>query len=346
VSLSRRSRDTTQSRGRLDGYRLPCSVALVVLLLSSGLLRGATEAAERAHPILIGALSESWGPTPQEVGLRDGLQELGYREHEQFVIGSRFTQGDPAALPAAARELVQYGAHLIFVTGENPAKAAQQTTTQLPIVFAGQVHDPVGLGLIASFARPGRNITGVTDLYLELGSKRLEVFWELIPGLKHVLFPYDATNAQAVVAAKVYRDAARRLGIELVERAVRNQEEAQKTLAHIQQGEVEGLLAPWCCAANLPGLVLEATAQQGLPTMFDTAFWVERGGLASYGSDYYALGRQAARLVDKILKGAHPAEIPVEVHSKIEFVINLKTAQALGLTIAPEMLFRADRLVR
>jgi putative ABC transport system substrate-binding protein len=317
-----------------------------VLLLSSGLLRGETAAAERARPILIGALTESWGPTPQEVGLRDGLQELGYREHEQFIIGSRFTQGDTAALPAAARELVQYGAHLIFAAGESAAKAAQQTTTQLPIVFAGQVHDPVGLGLIESFARPGHNITGVTDLYLELGAKRLEVFRELIPGLQHVLFPYDATNAQAIVAAQVYRDAAPRLGIALVERAVRNQEEAQTTLAQIRPGEVEGLLAPWCCAANLPGLVLEATAHQGLPTMFDTAFWVERGGLASSGSDYYALGRQAARLVDKILKGAQPAEIPVEVHTTIEFVLNLKTAHALGLTIAPAMVFRADRLVR
>src|SRR5712692_9912661 len=117
VILSRRSGDTAQPRGRLGGYRWPWSVVLVVLLLSSGLLRGETEAAERPRPLLIGALTESWGPTPQEVGLRDGLQELGYREHEQFVIGSRFTQGDTAALPPAARELVQYGAHLLFAVG-------------------------------------------------------------------------------------------------------------------------------------------------------------------------------------------------------------------------------------
>src|SRR5712692_9175701 len=199
-------------------------VALVALLVSSGLVTGDIDAEERAQPIKIGVLTSSWGPTPDIVGLRDGLLELGYRENEQFVIGVRFTQGDLTALPAAARELVQYGVDIIFASEESPAKAAQRATTRIPIVFS-VVGDPVRLDLIQSFARPGGNITGVTDLRLELGPKRLEVFHEIIPGLKQVLYLYDAANADAVAAAKVYRDAAHRLGIALLEQAVRTAEE-------------------------------------------------------------------------------------------------------------------------
>src|SRR5262249_23708331 len=152
----------------------------------------------------------------------------------------------------------------------------------------------------------------------ELGPKRLEIFREIIPGLQRVLFPYHATDIYAAAEARELRTAAHRLGIVLVERAVHTQEEAQATLAAVQLGEVDGSLAPRCCALNIPGFVLETTAQRGLPTMFEGAFWVERGALASYGQDFYASGRMAARLVDKIFKGANPAEIPVEVNSQIE----------------------------
>src|SRR5712692_4849695 len=156
-------------RGRWQWY-----VALVALLVNSKILTGSVDAEDRAQPIKIGVLTASWGPTPQVVGLRDGLLELGYRENEQFVLGVRFTQGDLTALPAAARELVQYGVGIIFASEEDPAQAAQMATTHIPIVFASG-SDPVGLGLIQSFARPGGNITGVTGLYLELSPKRLEV---------------------------------------------------------------------------------------------------------------------------------------------------------------------------
>ena len=235
---------------------------------------------------------------------------------------------------------------LLFVTDDDAAKAAQQATTSLPIIFAGVGGNPVEMGLTQSFAQPGGNITGVTNLALELGPKRLQVFQELLPGLKRVLFPYDATDAYSVEEARVYRDTARRLGIALVEHPVRTQEEAQAVLAPVRQGEGDGLLAPRSLSLNIPGFILEATAQRALPTMFHNAFWVERGALASYGADLYASGRQAARLVDKILTGTKPAEIPVEGNTKIELVINLNVAKALGLTIAPAALFQADRLIR
>jgi putative ABC transport system substrate-binding protein len=322
-------------------------MACSVLLVSSVLLGGTAHAAEPTRPFRIGALTESWGPTPAIVGLRDGLLALGYREHEQFVLGVRFTQGDLTALPTAARELVQLGVDLLFASDVPAAKAAQRATTQLPIVFCGLGGNPVEMGLIASFARPGGNITGVVNLEVDLGSKRLEMFRELVPGLHRILFPYDPTEASSVAAVRGYREAARRLGLVLVEQTVRTLAEAQATLAQVRKDEVDGILQPPHIAWNIPGFIVATARQQGIPTMFDDVFWAEQGGgLASYGPDTYASGQQAARLVDKILKGTKPAQLPVETNAKIEFVINLKVAKALGLTIAPVVLYQADRLVR
>jgi putative ABC transport system substrate-binding protein len=307
-------------------------ITLVVLIVSGGHLMGEASAAERASPFRIGALTESWGPTPGFVGLRDGLLALGYREHEQFDIGVRFTQGDISALSAAARQLVQYGVDLIFAADDASAKAAQRTTTQIPIVFTG-VSNPVELGLVESFARPGGNITGVADLRRELNAKRLELFQQLIPGLQRVLLLYDANDVFAKAAAGIYRHAARQLDMVLVEKPVHTEAEARAALAEVRPGDVQGIMQPLTLSLNIPGLLLEVTTQRGIPTMFDAEFYVERGGLASYGPDFYESGRQAARLVDKILKGEAPADIPVEVNNGIKFTINLKTMKALGLTI-------------
>ena len=322
-------------------------MSCMVLLVSSVLRGGPAHAAERTRPIRIGALTESWGPSQSIVGLRAGLLALGYREHEQFVLGVRFTQGDLAALPAAARDLVQYEVDLIFASDIPAAKAAQMATTRIPIVFAGLGGNPVELGLIQSFARPGGNMTGVVNLDVDLGPKRLEVFRALIPGLHRVLFLYDPTDASNVAAARGYREAAHTLGLVLVEQPVQTQAEAQAILAQVRKDAVDGILQPPHMAWNIPGFILETARQQGIPAMFTGAFFVEQsGGLASYGPDPYASGRQAARLVDKILQGTKPEELPVETNAKIEFVINLKAAQALGLTIDPVVLYQADRLVR
>lgn len=318
---------------------------LLLFLASSGLISGSADAAEQNRPIRIGALTDSWGPTPGIVGLRDGLQELGYRENEQFVIGVRFTQGDVRVLPAAARELVQQGVDILFTSNPSSAKAAQRATSKIPIVFAN-AGDPVGLGLIRSFSQPGGNITGVTDLDLELGPKRLEFLHEIIADLKRVLFLHDPTEAFSVAEAKGYRQAAQRIGIVLVEKAVRTEEDARSTIARLRKGEAQGIVAPRSLSLNIPGFILDATSQKVMPTMFPDIWYVENGGLVSYSPDFHQSGRKAARLVDKILKGANPGGIPVEVNTKIELVINVKVAKALGLEIPPEVLFRADRLVR
>jgi putative ABC transport system substrate-binding protein len=324
-------------------YRL-LLVTVLTLVVSSMYPLSRAHADDRNRPVRIGALTESWGPTPQVVGLRDGLTALGYQEDRDYFLGIRFTQGNRAALPTAARELVELGVDLIFAD-TNSAKAAQLATSQIPIVFANE-DDPIGEGLVQSFARPGGNITGVADLTLELGPKRLQLFQEMLPGLRRVLFPYDASSAYSLKEAETYRRAARQLGMELVEKPVHTPEEARDVLSRLQPGEVDGVLPPICCALNIPGFVLDLMPAKRIPAMFESAFWPERGAFASYGQDYYESGRQAARLVDKILKGQQPGEIPVEVNSKLEFVINLKTAKAMGLTIAPEVLFQADRIIR
>jgi ABC-type uncharacterized transport system substrate-binding protein len=319
-------------------------LALAAILATVGVSSRAI-GAPPARPVKIGALTEAWGPTPAIIGLRDGLQELGYRENEDFVIGVRFTQGNPAELAEAARELVRHGVD-ILVTGEggNTAKAAQAATTRIPIVFIGG-SDPVALGLVQSLARPGSNITGTADLDIELAPKRMEIFRELVPTLKRVLLPYDATNPYVVAHLPASRDAARRLGLTLVERPVRTEEEARSTIAGTRDGEVDGILAPRFLSLNIPGFSFELAQKRRLPAMFQGVFFVERGGLAAYAATDRQLGLQAARLVDKIIKGAKPADLPVEQPRQFELVINMKTARALGLTIPPSVLLRADRLI-
>jgi putative ABC transport system substrate-binding protein len=298
-----------------------------------------------ADTVKIGALTEGWGPTPAMAALREGLNALGYREGQQFVIGVRFTQGDLKSLPEAARDLVRSGSTIIFASGPNAAKAAQAATTTVPIVFAEDISDPVKLGLVRSYAYPGGNVTGITDLAQELGPKRLEIFKELLPGLKRVIFPYDPTEEPAVEALRISRDAARRLGITLIERPVRTDEEARATFAALRNSGGDGIVLFGTLSLNIPGLILEMTPQHRLPSMFNAAFWAERGALASYGADYHESGRLAARLVDKIIRGEIPATIPVESNPRIELVINLKVARALGVSLAPTALRHATRLI-
>jgi putative ABC transport system substrate-binding protein len=332
---------------RLRGSRLRLGVLVMVFALVSAAL-GVSEASgeQRGGPVLIGALSESWGPTPAIVGLREGLVALGYRENEHFMIGIRFTQGNPAELRTAARQLVERGAGILVTGGggATEAKAAQLATDKVPIVFMTG-SDPVGLGLVQSLARPGGNITGVADLDVELAPKRLEIFRELVPNLRRVLFLYDATDPHAVSQLDSHRGAARSLGVTLVERPVRTQDEAVAVLDRVRKGDVDGIVSPRFLSLNIPGFIIETGARRAIPTMLHNSFLVEQGGLASYAANLYEVGRQASRLVDKIIKGAKPADIPVEQATRFELVINRKTASALGLTIPPSILLRADRLI-
>jgi ABC-type uncharacterized transport system substrate-binding protein len=320
------------------------ALGIVLALLGSG---GDPVAAQRpARLVQIGALTESWGPTPAIIGLRDGLVALGYREDKDFTIGIRFTQGESGELLTAARELVRRGADIIVTTeGGNTAKAAQLATDRIPIVFIGG-GDPVQLGLVKSLARPGGNLTGIASLDVELAPKRLEIFRELVSGLKRVLLVYDATNKGAGEQIEPYRAAARSLGLTLVERPVRSQDEAGAIISGLRKGDVDGIFAPRVLSLNIPGFIVATAVTSTIPTMFQARFFAEQGGLASYGATDSELGRQAARLVDRIVKGTKPADLPVEQPTKFELVINLKTARSLGLTIPRPLLQRADQLIQ
>ena len=273
--------------------------------MSGGLLLGgAGPAQKRAQPFRIGALTSSWGPTPAIVALRDGLLALGYREGEQFEHRCPFyaRKSGRTACRGARAGPVWGGPHLRWCRG-GQQRRHRWATSQIPIVFA-EVGDPLGSGLIQSFARPGGNITGVADLRHELGPKRLEVFKEYSsraysgscsPTMRPMPLPWPR--------CQVYRDAAHRLGIELVEKAVHTEEEAQATLAAVRKGEVDGrILSPDSTALNIgwfrPGGHRPASHPEYVR---GPRSWAEQGGLASYGPDLYDSGRQAVRLVDKIL---------------------------------------------
>jgi ABC-type uncharacterized transport system substrate-binding protein len=327
----------------LPGFRrLMLGFALAFLGLSGDLAL----AQRPARLIQIGALTESWGPTPAIIGLRDGLVALGYREDKDFTIGIRFTQGESGELLTAAQELVRRGADIIVTTeGGNTAQAAKRATNRIPIVFIGG-GDPVQLGLVQSLARPGGNLTGIASLDIELAPKRLEIFRELVSGLRRVLVVYDATNKSAGEQIEPCRAAARSLGLTLVERPVRSQEEAGAIISGLRKGDVDGIFAPRVLSLNIPGFIVATAVTSTIPTMFQARFFAEQGGLASYGATDAELGRQAARLVDRILKGTKPADLPVEQPTKFELVINLKTARSLGLTIPQPLLQRADHLIQ
>lgn len=315
-------------------------------VLVAGLVGEAAAAQQPPRLFKIGALTESWGPSAAIVGLRDGLQALGFRENEHFVIGVRFTEGNLSELPDGARSLVQRGSDIIVTGGgDNAAKAARLATTEIPVVFMG-ASDPVAAGLVKSFARPGGNVTGIADLGVELAAKRLEIFHELVPGLKRILFAYDATDAYAVTGLGAHREAARRLGLTLVEKPVRSQDEAQAVIGAARKADVDGLFSPSRLSLNIPGFLLDTAPKRSIPAMFHDPFFVERGGLASYSASNYQVGRQAARLVAKIMKGTKPADIPVEQPTEFELVVNLKTAKALGITVPPSVLVRANRVIQ
>jgi putative ABC transport system substrate-binding protein len=316
-------------------------VLSLVILAASPWTTGVV--AQRA-PVRIGAVSESWGPTPALVGLKDGLVELGYREHEDFVIGVRFTRGDFAAVPTVMRQFLQQGVDVLVLGSTTALAAATESAPKTPIIFIGSM-DPVALGAVRSYAKPGGNLTGVTTEDLELSPKRLELLRALVPGLRRVLFAYDAGNTASTLELQAYRQASRVLGIEVVERPVRSQDEAQRTFASLRKGDVQAILAPLAVTLNIPAFVVESASRLRLPTMFNDHFYVERGGLASYGPSLHESGRQAARLLDKVIRGSRPGDIPIEANNRVEFVVSARVARAINLAIPRDLLPRVDRVL-
>lgn len=302
-----------------------------------------SEAQQARRPYRIGILHEGYLPNiPQVEGLRAGLKAMGLEESRDVTFDIHFTRGNPEATPAAAAALAKAGVELIFAALEEATLAAKAVTQTIPIVFV-TVGDPVAAGIVNSVAHPGGNITGVSGLYTELVPKRLEILKAIVPGLRRVWAVYHADDRSSIAAVRKAEEVAPLLKLELLARPVRTPEELVTTLKGLRSGD--GVLPPPALAMNIPGLILDLERGSRVPAVFFNTFWVQAGALVSYGSDLYAEGVQAARLVAKILRGARPRDLPVEGVNRIELAINLKAAKNLGITIPREILARADRVI-
>lgn len=292
----------------------------------------------------IGVLNEAWAANhPAVEGLKEGLRERGFVEGRDVAYEIRFTRGEPGATGAAAEELVKAGVDLIFTSNEPATLAAKKATQRIPIVFT-LVGDPVAAGMVASLAHPGANVTGISSRATELAPKRLEVLRTLDPGLHRVWFVYHSADVTDTAVVTRVREAARRLQLELMVRAVNDSAELDQVRKEIKPGDA--LLSPAVDTLDIPATILEAARASRVPSVFPAALWVEHGALVSYGPDFRAQGVQAARLIAKVLRGARPQDLPVEGADRIDLAVNLNTARQLGLTVPPKILFRANVIQR
>jgi len=279
-------------------------------------------------------------------GLRVGLRQLGLEEGKQFVLEIRDTKADLKAAEAAARNLEQEKVNLIYATRTSVTIAAKRATGDIPIVFCAGT-DPVTLGLVESFAKPGGRLTGVYDPSTDLTAKRMEILKEMVPKLRRIVTFYEPRNPVAIESSKLAREEARRLRVEFIERPVASVEELQAGVRALKAGEVDAffqLADPM--VLGQAQLIIDTARRIKLPTMLVDQSLVGKGGLVSYGVSYHELGRLSAKYVQRILAGVKPKDIPVQGVDKIDLVINLKTAKQFGLTISPNVLARADKVIR
>ena len=277
---------------------------------------------------------------------RQGLRELGYVEGHSIVIEYRYGEGKTARYPALVTELVQLKVEVIVVGGATATRAAKKVTTLIPLVMAN-VSNPVALGLVASLARPGGNITGVTNLAPELGEKRLELLKQIVPQLSRVAVLGDPSSPSHAPGWRETESAARLLGVQVQSLEVRAPNpDFAGAFSAITRYRADALLtlSQPLIRVNRERIV-DFTAKRRMPAIFHTRAFVEAGGLMSYAANAIELYRRAATHVDKILKGAKPADLPVEQPTKFDFVINLKTAKALGITFPPSILLRATDVI-
>ena len=320
-----------------------CSLFTVFLLTVS--LAQAQQTAKIPRIGSLGGASPSANANGNEA-LRQGLRELGYVEGKNIIIEWRSAEGKLDRLPALADELVRLKADVIVTSGGQATRAAKEATKTIPIVMA-QVSDPVGSGFVASLARPGGNITGLSTLAPELSGKRLELLKETVPKLSRVAVLGTSTSIGNVPQLREVDLAAGALKVKRQFLDILDPKDIETAFRAANKGRAEGVLV---LAASVfvsrRTQVLDLAQKSRLPAIYYSPEFVEAGGLMSYGVNNTDLNRRAATYVDKILKGAKPADLPVEQPIKFEFVINLKAAKAIGLTIPPELLARATRIIR
>jgi putative tryptophan/tyrosine transport system substrate-binding protein len=277
---------------------------------------------------------------------RQGLRELGYIEGKSVVIEYRWAEGKLDRLPALVAELVRLKVDVIVSAGPLPTRAAKEATVTIPIVMTTDT-DPVGNGFVASLARPGGNITGLSSLAPEISGKQLELLKEVVPKLSHVALLGNSTEPGNAQLLKETELAAGALAVQLQYLDVRNPKDIETAFRAASKGRADAVLVltSQVFTSHRKQLV-ELAVKNRLPVTYFRREFVEDGGLMSYAVNQLDLDRRAASYVDKILKGAKPSDLPVEQPMKFEFIINLKTAKEIGLTIPPNVLARADKVIR
>jgi putative ABC transport system substrate-binding protein len=276
---------------------------------------------------------------------RQGLRELGYVEGQNIAIEPRWTEGKDDRLPALAADLVRSKVDVIVAETGAATRAAQEATRTIPIVMS-LVNDPVGSGLVASLARPGGNVTGLTIMSPDLVGKQLELLKAVVPKVSRVAILRHPDNPASAAQLREAEGAAQALGVRLQTLEARSPQEIDGAFAAMTRERAGSLLIiPDTLFWSQRRQIVELAVKRRLPSMRIGEAYAEAGGLMSYGPSYLDLERRAATFVDRILKGANPADLPVAQPTKFELVINLKTAKAIGLTIPQPLLQRADRII-
>jgi len=322
------------------------SLGLIALLILTFVCVPLGSEAQRVAKVhRIGWLSHSPGANLE--AFRRGLREFGYAEGENVSIESRYAEGREERLPDLAAQLVRLPVDVIVIAAGNPGvHAAKNATSAIPIVMGQSGVDPVEAGLVASLARPGGNVTGLTAISADLSGKRLELLKEAVPTLSRVAVLWNATNPDKARELRETQSAALALGVSLQSLEVRGPDDFERAFDAATQGRAEALITLHDVLTNSQrARIVHFAAQNQLPTMYEFREWADAGGLMAYGPNVRDMFRRAATYVDKILKGAKPADLPVERPIRFELVINLTTARALGLTLPPLLLFQADEVV-
>lgn len=352
----RATNGSVQGKGRQTGSRdvvttvWLCTLWSIVTLVC-GLLCAPLTAAEAQQPKKvprIGYLSgiDAATHSTRVEPFRQALRELGYIEGQNIAIEYRYAEGELDRLPDLAAELVQLKVDIILASAPPPTRAAKGATATIPIVMAFS-DDPVGSGFVASLARPGGNITGLSTFAPEISGKELGLLKEIIPGLSRMAVLGTSTVPQYVQVVKEIERAAKALGVKVQYLDVLNAKDIETAFRGARKGRAQAILvlgSPVLYSHRTQ--IVDLAAKSRLPATYSRPEYVEVGGLMTYGVNMTDVFRRAAIYVDKILKGAKPADLPVEQPTKFELVINLKTAEALGLTIPPTLLFQTDKVIR
>ena len=319
-------------------------IALGTLLLPLSIL---AEAQQPTKIPRIGFVTGGSTRGPQVEAFRQELRDIGYVEGKTILVEYRDLEGKPERSSELVAELVRLNVDVIVVSPITAIRAAKEATKTIPIVMV-TLQDPVATGLIDSLARPGGNITGITRLTRELSGKRLELLTEVVPGISRVGILGDAKLPGSAIAFKEYEIAARALKIQLLSlKLVGPESEFQKVFRSATKERANALITVGNPILNrYPKQIADLAIKNRLPMMCETSIWTEEGCLVSYSSSDAESFRRIAVFVDKILNGAKPSDLPVEQPTKFEFIINLKTAKQIGVTIPQSVLFRADKVIR